>query len=325
MGVGDTPLTKIIGDVDPSDIHQGKIGDCWLLSAISAIAEFDGAVKKLFRKTPQLVERPLASGNMYTITLWDLETWKEVDIVVDESLLAHRSDEEKLLAAQPSADGELWVCYLEKAFAIHCGGWDNITGGQCTHAWAMMTGCKDQYTIQKKESGKFYCQARYNPLEKKWLEHKNNPHHPVNDEGVYEVEWPAAGGGGWGDVDQGELFKHMYAWDLANYIVAAGSKKNTADDGIIDSHAYTVIESVEDAAGTGINLLKLRNPWGNSEMETGEFGDHGYGWKDYPEIKELLNPVVADDGIFWITCKEFFQYFDTIYVSASDMSDFLED
>jgi len=34
---------------------------------------------------------------------------------------------------------------------------------------------------------------------------------------------------------------------------------------------------------------------------------------------------VADDGIFWMTDKEFFESFDTIYVSASDMTDFLED
>ena len=51
MGVGDRPDLKIIGDVDPPDIAQGSVGDCWLLSVISALAEFDGAIKRLFRKT----------------------------------------------------------------------------------------------------------------------------------------------------------------------------------------------------------------------------------------------------------------------------------
>jgi hypothetical protein len=45
----------------------------------------------------------------------------------------------------------------------------------------------------------------------------------------------------------------------------------------------------------------------------------------YPEIKKELNPVAADDGIFWVTKKEFFQYYQTIYLSASDMTQFLED
>ena len=51
MGLGDAPDLKIIGDIDPSDIHQGSVGDCWLLSGILAMAEFDGAIKQLFCKT----------------------------------------------------------------------------------------------------------------------------------------------------------------------------------------------------------------------------------------------------------------------------------
>ena len=132
MGCGDTPLLKIIGDVDPSDIHQGAVGDCWLLSGISSLAEFDGAVKRLFRKTPNMDQMPMDGPNKYTITLWDLATWKEVDIVVDERLCATPDGKGHLLGAKPSEDGELWVCYLEKALAAHCGGFDKITGGQCS-------------------------------------------------------------------------------------------------------------------------------------------------------------------------------------------------
>lgn len=76
--MGDLPTLKIIGDVDPSDINQGSVGDCWLLSGISSLAEFDGAVKRLFRKTADLESLPLDGPNVYTITLWDLATWTEV-------------------------------------------------------------------------------------------------------------------------------------------------------------------------------------------------------------------------------------------------------
>jgi hypothetical protein len=111
--------------------------------------------------------------NTYTITLWNLETggeWEEVDIVIDERLasaadgnaprtpphciLTHGSCAAYaardaagtgLLGCSPSLDGELWVCYLEKALAIHCGGWDAIDGGFCTHGWRLLTGCREQY------------------------------------------------------------------------------------------------------------------------------------------------------------------------------------
>jgi hypothetical protein len=134
MGVLDAPNLKIIGQVDPSDVRQGLVGDCWLLSAISTLAEYNGAVRKLFRNTKDIDLMPFDDKpNLYTITLWDLKTWKEVDIVVDERLCARPNAKnshgsKKLLGAKPSAnDNELWVPYLEKAVVILCGGWDAVS------------------------------------------------------------------------------------------------------------------------------------------------------------------------------------------------------
>ncbi|KAL3925193.1 MAG: hypothetical protein SGILL_000566 [Bacillariaceae sp.] len=270
MGVGDTPLLKLIGDIDPSDIHQGSVGDCWLLSAISALAEFDGAIKKLFRKTKNLDCLPLETPNTYTVTLWNLQTWKEVDIVMDERLAA-KPDGSGLLASKPSEDGELWVCYLEKAFAIHC------------------------------------------------------PHDNMSD--MWRVAWPKVGGGGGTDLEltEDQLFERMFAYDKHDYIVAAGTN-GTSDkhltDGMVDNHAYSVIEAHSFGK---VKLFKVRNPWGKGEIENGEFDDDGPGWDRHPKIKAVLKPVVADDGVFYLTQSEFFKLFDHIYVSAQSMSEFLED
>lgn len=211
----------------------------------------------------------------------------------------------------------------------HSGGWDKITGGQCSHAWSLMTGCRDQYTIRRNpKTGKFACYAKYNPSEGKWSQHYNSPHENNGD--MWRVAWPKVGGGGGTDVEltEDELFNKMHAFDLENYIVAAGtngtSDKNLTE-GMVDNHAYSVIEVVNDAAGTDIDLFKVRNPWGKGEIENGEFDDDGPGWDRYPPIKKLLRPVVADDGIFWLTKGEFFRFFDHIYVSASNMTKFLED
>mmetsp|Transcript_7251 Transcript_7251/g.17726 ORF Transcript_7251/g.17726 Transcript_7251/m.17726 type:complete len:745 (+) Transcript_7251:177-2411(+) len=334
MGCGDSPGLKIIGDVDPSDIFQGSVGDCWLLSGISSVAEFDGAIKNLFRKTPSLHKMPMdkgtvATGNMYTVTLWDLATFREVDIVIDERLPAHYNGSGMVLAGKPSDDGELWACYLEKALAVHCGGWDKLVGGQCTHAWALLTGCREQYTMRRNPAtGKWRCFAKCNPKTKVWLELANSPHDCAKT--TYRVDWPEVGGGGSRDIelDDEEMFMRLFAWDQINYIVGAGTagtsdKNSTA--GMVDNHAYSVIETVDNVAGTDIDLIKVRNPWGSGEIEDGEFDDDGPGWDKYPQIKKALNPVVADDGIFWVTKKEFFQFFETIYLSASNMTEFLED
>lgn len=324
MGVVDDFKIKMIGNVDPSDIKQGAVGDCWLLSGISSLAEFDGAIKKLFRKTKNWHNMPNDKPNMYTITLWDLPTWTEVDIVVDERLCAN-PNKTGLLSAKPSCDGELWVCYLEKAVAAHCGGWDKITGGHCTHAWALLTGCREQYTIFcNKKTGKYYCSSRYDPNKKQWSTYTNAPGDSYA--GVWPGVWPEVGGGGDGELTQDEVFMRLCAWDRVNFIMGAGRSNDVAKEaGMVDNHGYSVIECRNNVAGTDIDLIKVRNPWGKGEIENGEFDDDGPGWDEYPQIKRELKPVVADDGIFWVTKEEFFRLYDTIYVSASNMTEFLED
>merc|ERR1712012_196815 len=131
---------------------MGSVGDCWLLSAISALAEFDGGIHVLFKKTENIHEKPCDEPSSYTVTLYDLATWEPVDVVIDESLCS-KADGSGLLGCKPTVTGELWPCYLEKAVAIHCGGWDKINGGQCTHAWRILTGCKKQYTFREAENG----------------------------------------------------------------------------------------------------------------------------------------------------------------------------
>merc|ERR1719148_578743 len=119
---------------------------------MSAVAEYAGVIPTFFKKTPNLSKRPLDTFNQYTVTLYDLSSpeWKPVDVVIDERLCS-KPDNSSLLGAHPSVTGELWVCYLEKAIAAHCGGWDEINGGTCTHAWRLLLGCKHVYTFKKKD------------------------------------------------------------------------------------------------------------------------------------------------------------------------------
>ena len=112
-------------------------------------------------------------------------------LVIDERLSA--DERGKLLASHPSVDAELWVCYLEKAVAAHCGGWDKIDGGTCTHGWRLLTGCMDQYTIRCKADG-CSCFGTKNPNTNTWEKLGNSPHD--GSQRVWPMDWPAVGGGG---------------------------------------------------------------------------------------------------------------------------------
>ena len=327
MGILDRPGIKIIENVDPGDIHQGGVGDCWLLSAISALAEFDGAVFELFKNTPDMHEMPRPGPNRYHVTLYDLKTWRPVDVVVDERLAANPKNPGSLFGAKPSMDGELWACYLEKAFVAHCGGWDHIEGGVPPRAWAMLTGCKDQYTITEeasgKDTGKWTCWGNYNKQRDFYNELENSS--KGKQPPMWQQDWPAVGGGGEGAIVGEELFRKIVAWDQEDFIIgcaSGGQFDSVKHDGIVDGHAYTVLQAFSDVAGSGVDLVQVRNPWGTGEFEKGMWTDiNGLasGWQKFPKVKAQLKPKVAEDGLFWMSKEEFYKYFKTVYVCAKSM------
>jgi len=327
-GVADIPNLKVIGDADPNDIRQGGVGDCWLLCSISALAEYDSAIEKMFRKTANLREMPRESANQYTITLYDIvgqPPWRPVDITVDERLCM-KSDGSGLLGNTPSLSGELWVCYLEKAIAAHCGGWDKIDGGTPIHGWRLLTGFEKQYTFRSNREG-FQCFGMFNPNTNSWEKMANSPRDCAT--GLYQMDWPKVGGGGDFNltIDQTQMFERMCAWHDSNFMMALGTKSGTDSedtDGIVDGHAYTVLDCINDAGGTSFDMIKVRNPWGQGEFTIGQWDDDGPGWTKYPKVKEACKPVKANDGVFWMEKEEFFKYFPTLYLCAHDMSEFLK-
>ena len=92
---------------------------------------------------------------------------------------------------------------------------------------------------------------------------------------MWQVEWPAVGGGGDSNLELApdELFRRVVLWDEHNYLVGAatdGLSDKQTTDGLVDNHAYSVIDSRQDICGTGVDLLLIRNPWGEGgELENG--------------------------------------------------------
>jgi len=332
QGIADVPMLKIVGNAQPGDVAQGGVGDCWLLSAISALAEFDGTIRHLYRKTPDLDSLPANHSNSYTVSLYNLENgsttgFEPVDVVVDERLCS-RHDGAGLLGAEPTLTGELWVCYLEKAVAAHCGGWDQINGGQCVHAWRLLVGCREQYTFTDSDGSGYGCYGAFNPNTDEYETLANSPH--AGFQGMWPMKWPEVGGGGGLDlkVNANEMFERMCCWDDSNFIMCAGTKagSDTNDtDGIVDGHAYTILSCIDSAGGSKYDMVKVRNPWGKGEFKSGMWDDDGPGWGQHPEVEAACKPKRLPDGIFWLDKEEFFKYFKTIYLCAKDMAEHVKE
>jgi Calpain family cysteine protease len=138
----------------------------------------------------------------------------------------------------------------------------------------MLTGSRNQFVINKNpKTGKYFCGAKYDPQEQKWSDHSNSPHD--SNPSIFRVDWPLVGGGGKSEreLNEDELYQRVLAWDENNFLIGAatsGSSDKMSTDGIVDNHAYSVIDSRQNICEKGIDLLLIRNPWGEGgELKNG--------------------------------------------------------
>jgi hypothetical protein len=130
----------------------------------------------------------------------------------------------------------------------------------------MLTGSRNQYLISKNtETNKYLCAARFDPNVEKWTEHSNSPQD--SDPAHWRVDWPKVGGGGNRDLElsDDQLFDRIVAWDEHNFLVGAGTDGRSdteSTEGVVDNHAYSVIDTRKNICDTGVDLLLVRNPWG---------------------------------------------------------------
>ena len=136
------PFVRGQGDkdeVDPHDVRQGQLGDCYLLSALSAIASSNPSILKNLIKDN--------GDGTYDVTLYIEEGmlwWKKRSptvIKVDSKFATDKSGNPQY--AQPGDQGpngpELWVMLIEKAYAKHKGSYEKIAGGYPGEAMEMLS------------------------------------------------------------------------------------------------------------------------------------------------------------------------------------------
>jgi calpain len=64
-----------------------------------------------------------------------------------------------------------------------------------------------------------------------------------------------------------------------------------------------------------IPLIRLRNPWGNEAEWKGAFCDGSPEWRCIPEhAKREIGLTFNNDGEFWMTFRDFLQYFDRVEI-----------
>ena len=126
-------LYNVFKTIEPSDVTQGLLGDCYLLAAISALAEKPRRIREIF-----LSPSVTASG-AYAVRFYI--NGEPTDVVIDDHFPCFEDPEKDCWAfSRGTSEVEIWVLLLEKAYAKVYGSFERIEGGKPYQAFNTLTG-----------------------------------------------------------------------------------------------------------------------------------------------------------------------------------------
>ncbi|KAK5119192.1 hypothetical protein LTR85_007806 [Meristemomyces frigidus] len=264
-----------------TDVHQGSGGDCWFLAALMAVS-----AKK------ELIESLCVARNenvgVYGFVFYRDGGW--IYEVIDDKLFMRVGDDDDLQVVRD------W----DK---------DEKQGMNLKH-----DGDKLKNQLQRGGEALYFSHCKSNetwlPLIEKAYAKAHGDYFAI--EGGFASEGIEDLTGGVGVVlnpedimDKKRFWKEQLSQVNEKYLFGGGSKP-TGSKGFVGSHAYAVLEAWEEG---DLKLLKLRNPWGEVEWE-GDWSDGSKLWT--ADMMTKLGHTFGDDGVFWISYKDFLKHFPSI-------------
>jgi hypothetical protein len=264
---------KVLGSVNPNAIGQGKLGDCWLISALSCLAEHPHRVAKVFTGIdidgdgiPDLPLSSVHDVHLYRMCL-------PYRVRVDDFFPCDLKTGKPLYAS--SKEGTIWSMLCEKAFAKIYGSYRSLASGFSRNAFQDLTGFPTG-------------QRRFTEVS------------PGTDEADAL----------WKDLVAFDRDHYLLSLSTVGKDVWSQRGETPPEDnlGLVTGHAYALLRV--ETLKSGERLVRIRNPWGRFEWK-GEWSDDSDKWT--PEIEEELGMTTAErkceDGMFWMGFDDFLRHF----------------
>eukprot|EP00300_Choanocystis_sp_HF-7_P036219 c5170_g1_i2.p1 GENE.c5170_g1_i2~~c5170_g1_i2.p1 ORF type:complete len:692 (+),score=176.31 c5170_g1_i2:59-2134(+) len=274
-------------DIDPGDVNQGDIGNCWFVAGLSLMATKKGLLTRVVPEWNDFKNEDGRNYGIYRFRFWRLGEW--IEVVVDDHLPTFNG---RFLYVHSRDKGEYWSSLIEKAYAKISGSYESLVSGLTEDAICDFTGgVTEKYDLGP--TGQLV--------------------HP-------DSERAFAG------VDQGEGAKknkslfdvclsamHRPALLSASIDIEDETKREAKTDvGLILGHAYAVTGVCR--LDHGDNIIRLRNPWGAKEW-TGAWSDNSPEWSKATDKEKKMLFKNDDDGEFWMSWDDFSLQFTTISIT----------
>lgn len=260
--------------IEPNDVKQGELGDCYFLVALASLAQISDRIKKIIRF------KRASDAGVYCFSICLHGVWEE--IIIDDKVPCHKDALKPIFSK--STSNELWAVLLEKAWAKVHGGYFNVEAGTLEEALHALTGAPTLHFVIK--NGEVLEDHWINLLKAKFSGYalacstQDFSDRQINDKGTC--------------VKTGLVRSHAYSILGVYEIVFEGGKPRR-------------LTHEEKPNPSNLRLLKIRNPWSKYEW-LGKWSDNDKSWT--PELKALLgNSKREDDGIFFMAYECFVHNF----------------
>lgn len=274
MSQNTSNLKLFDGGIEPADIKQGLLGNCWMMCALSSLAEYPTLVEKLF------VQKEYNPNGIYQVNLWKNGEWSTVTI--DDYFPCYPGEGPIYSHAHGN---ELWVLLIEKAFAKLHGSYAMLRSGFTYEAFLDLTGAPYRdirfFDVDVKS------QIRDGSLWQYLC-------HCAKEGYIMALSTPA---------------HNIDATEETSGTPAVAVDRNTLPSGLVPAHGYTILTVVNTRGGH--KLVKIRNPWADSEW-IGAWSDKSNLWT--PELKAELQLTAEDDGVFWMAFDDVVKHFVSLNI-----------
>jgi len=301
--LGDPSEVLLFDEVRPQDVHQGSLGDCWLMAALSCLSDHPQKLKSLFSS------RHITEDGKYEVYLYDLEKDEWATVVVDEFLPCNiKYGQPRPVFAEPLGE-EIWVALLEKAFAKFCGSYGSLSGGGVAYAFQVLTGKPDVISYAR-EKDQTWRRRRVNRKNQA----KKGTRNPRSACWTWKRKTPT--------IDATKLFEILAGHCADKHVLGCSSSSKSKvegkkDNGLYTRHVYSLLKVMTETLDDGnpVNLVYLRNPWGHKEWN-GDWADQGDDtnskWKENPELAKRLSNTKRNDGCFYMSFEDWVANFTCV-------------
>ncbi|XP_054863411.1 calpain-5-like isoform X1 [Amphiprion ocellaris] len=276
-----------VDGISTRDLHQGSLGNCWMVAAISCLASEPSLWKKVIPDHVDQEWNPkrldLYAG-IFHFRFWRLGRW--MDVVVDDRLPVSRDG--VLLFCRSATPREFWSALLEKAYAKLNGCYEALEGGNTAEALIDFTGgVSEPFSLDREalslnsDQRRSFFQTLAKVHERKSL--ITCSIRPAEGETVESV------------LECGLVRGHAY--------------------GITAVKKVRLGERLLKTGGTSrLFMVRMRNPWGTTDW-TGAWSQGSEQWQQLSRAeREKMGLIVRDVGEFWMDFEDFCHHFTDVVV-----------